>query len=45
MQHQAVAVAKADQRRHKADRLMQKPLPFAFRLAALNTMGGGRRVM
>ena len=45
MHNRAVAVAKADQRRHKVDRLMQRDMPFAVRLAALNAMGGERRVM
>lgn len=45
MHNRAVAVAQADRRRHKADRLMQKQMPFAVRLAALNAMGGERRIM
>ena len=45
VQSNAVAVARADQRQHKVDRLMRRAMPFAMRLAALNAMGGERRTM
>lgn len=45
LQNNAVAIARADQRHQKVDRLMRRNMPFAMRLAALNAMGGERRTM
>lgn len=45
MTTQAIAIARADRRATKAKRIMNMDKPFAFRLAALNAMGGERRTM
>lgn len=39
------AIEAAKQRQAKVDSLMSKELPYAFRLAALLTMGGEGRTM
>ena len=44
LQTNAVKVAQADQRRMREQRIMNMDKPFAFRLAALNAMGGERRL-
>lgn len=41
----AVAVARADKRALKVAKVMSLNKPFAFRLAALNAMGGEGRTM
>ena len=41
----AIAIARADRRALKAAKVMNLGKPFAFRLAALNAMGGERRTM
>lgn len=45
MTTQAIAIARADRRAAKAKRIMNMDKSFAFRLAALNAMGGERRTM
>lgn len=41
----AVAVARADKRAMRVRKLMNREESFAFRLAALNAMGGENRTM
>jgi len=41
----AIAIARADQRRRKVQRVMDRNLPYAMRLAAVLAMGGERRGM
>lgn len=41
----AVAVARADKRAMRVQKLMARGESFAFRLAALNAMGGENRTM
>jgi hypothetical protein len=42
----AIAIARADRRAFKANKVMKNiAQPFAFRLAALLAMGGERRTM
>lgn len=45
MERLAIAIACADRRRHKAQRIMNSKMPYAMRLAAVLAMGGERRVM
>lgn len=45
MERLAIAIARADQRRHKVQRIMNSKMPYAMRLAAALAMGGERRGM
>ena len=45
LEQRAVAIARADKRAMRVSKVMNSGQPFAFRLAALNAMGGERRVM
>lgn len=40
----AIAIARADKRAMRVKKLMNREESFAFRLAALNAMGGERRL-
>ena len=44
MQANAIRVAQADKRAMRVNKLMSRQESFAFRLAALNAMGGERRL-
>ena len=44
MQDNAIKVALADRRRMREQRIMGMDRSYAFRLAALNAMGGERRL-
>lgn len=45
LQNRAVVIARADKRAMRVSKLMQRGESFAFRLAALNAMGGEGRIM
>ncbi len=45
LEQRAVSIARADKRAMRAARVMNRGESFAFRLAALNAMGGERRIM
>lgn len=45
LQQRAVAIARADKRAMRVSKLMNRGESFAFRLTALNAMGGEGRTM